>query len=193
MKSSILNCIIAAAMLAAVPATASAQVFVGGSLSGAYSDSPSTSTNAWSVGVNPEVGYIMNSDWAFGARLSYGKSKTVVDSPYLHDETINVNQLTISPYAAYSLVTPGNLSLWAEAGLALVPKPDGGPSAFGAYLAPVLTYNLSRHFLLRSSLNILAASVMWTGDGGFAFAAGIDANDIVTVGNGLSVGFVYKF
>lgn len=70
---------------------------------------------------------------------------------------------------------------------------EGSQGAFGAYLAPVLTYNLSSHFLLRSSINILGASVMWSGDGDFSFVAGVDADDIITVGNGLSVGFVYKF
>lgn len=191
MKTS-LKVILAFAMIM-VPSVASAQVYVGGSVSGSYSDRPTSGTNAKAFDLRPEVGYILNSDWAFGARLSYGKSKSVTDRPGLQDETTNVNLFTVSPYASYSLLSFAGLSLWAEAGLNLAPKQDGSEGAFGAYLTPVFTYNLSRHFLLRSSINILGASVMWSGDGDFSFAAGVDADDIITVGNGLSVGFVYKF
>lgn len=175
-----------------MPSVASAQVYVGGSISGFYSDTPSDGTKAKAFDIRPEVGYVLNSDWAFGARFSYGKSESVTDRPGLHVETSNVNLFTISPYASYSVLSFAGLSLWAEAGLNLAPKQDGSEGAFGAYFAPVLTYDLSRHFLLRTSINILGASVMWA-DGGFAFSAGVDSNDIITVGNGLSVGFVYKF
>ena len=190
MKTS-LKVILAFAMIM-VPSVASAQVYVGGSISGSYSDTPSDGTKAKAFDIRPEVGYVLNSDWAFGARLSYGKSQTVVDTPTVHNETTNVNLFTISPYASYSVLSFAGLSLLAEAGLNLAPKQDGSEGAFGAYFAPVLTYDLSRHFLLRTSINILGASVMWA-DGGFAFSAGVDSNDIITVGNGLSVGFVYKF
>lgn len=173
---------------------ASAQVYIGGSVGGSYGKDPSASTKSWSASINPEAGYLLNDNWAFGARISYGKSESKVESPYLNKTDTKVSLLTVNPYAAYSAIRFGGFAVWAEAGLQLVPKQNGiAYTKYAAYVSPVLTYDLSRHFLLKTNLNFAGLTLSGNSNGGFAFSGSFGGDDALSFGDDLSIGFVYRF
>jgi len=187
MKSSFLKLAIVAALMA-LPFIASAQVYVGGSLAGSLGSSPNASTKSWAFSIHPEVGYVLNDNWAIGGRFSYGKAVSTMETANNKVVNTQVDAFAINPYAAYSPFRRGNFALWAEFGLQFVPAQNGvNHSAYGAYAVPVLTYDLGEHFALKSNLGFASVSVGGTSDGDFTFGA--------SVGNesDLSIGVVYKF
>lgn len=164
---------------------ASAQVYIGGSISGAYAGSPNTSSNAWAVSVNPEVGYAFNENWAVGGRVSYGKSVSQIDSPYLNEYNLKVDKFTVNVYGACSFVKFKGFSVWAEAGI------KAATGLFTAYITPVLTYDLSRRIVLKTELNFATLAV-GAADGGFVFAGSVGGDDAIS-SDDLSIGFVFRF
>ena len=73
---------------------ASAQVYVGGSISGAVKNSSNADVkqNSWSFNVQPEVGYLLNDNWAIGGRISYSLSKSKTEHVgYDYQSTSNSN------------------------------------------------------------------------------------------------------
>lgn len=187
MKSLFLKGILVASLMS-LSLIASAQFYIGGSIAGAFSTSPNASSKSWGFNIQPEVGYVLNDSWVIGARLSYGKSESTIDTQYLHQTETNYNAFTINPYAAYSPFRSGNFALWAEFGLQFVPRQNTvNYSTFGAYAVPVLTYNLGEHFVLKSNLGFAAITLSGTSDGDFSFAGSLGGE------SDLSVGFVYLF
>lgn len=172
---------------------ASAQVYIGGAVGGAYANSPNTSTKSRAVSIKPEAGYILNGNWAFGGRITYGKSESKIESPYLHQTDIDIKPFTINPYAAYSPLRFGDFAVWAEFGLQIAPKQDGVDySTIAVYATPVLTYDLGEHFILKTNLNFAGLSVTKTTDGGFAISGAFGGDNALSL-NDLSIGFVYRF
>ena len=152
MKSSVLKTLIVA-LLMSLCFIASAQVYVGGSISGAVKNSSNADVkqNSWSFNVQPEVGYLLNDNWAIGGRISYSLSKSKAERVgYDYQSTSNSNVVVINPYAAYSPLRSGNFALWAEFGLRFAPKMHSSDYAtYGAYIVPALTYDLNDHFVLK--------------------------------------------
>ena len=74
---------------------ASAQIYVGGSISGIYGKAESTNAKSWAIDISPEVGYAFNENWAAGARISYGKSVSEMKTDYLDKTTTNVSLFTM--------------------------------------------------------------------------------------------------
>ncbi len=193
MKSLIRTIIIASA-LAMISHAASAQVYAGGSIGGAYSASESTSSKAWAVSVNPEAGYIFNENWAVGGRLNYGKSVSKTDSKYLKETKTDINLFTINPYAVYAPIHFKNFSICAEMGLELAPKQAGVEfTTFGAYITPLLTYSINEHLVLKTELSFAQLAVSGTSNGTFGFAAAVGGDDAINFGEDLSIGFIYVF
>ena len=190
MKSSFLKLAIVAALMA-LPFIASAQVYVGGSISGAVRNSSNANLeqNSWSFNIQPAAGYLLNGKWAIGGRISYSLSKSKTER--VGDDlqsTSSSSVIVINPYAAYSPLRSGNFALWAEFGLRFAPKMSAADYAsYKAYIVPALTYDLNDHFVLKSNLGFAALSVSGTSNGEFSFSGSAGEK------NDLSIGVLYKF
>lgn len=177
LKKGVLLCVLLGMSFAAM-----GQVYVGGSISGGYGVPPMTETRAWTINIAPEAGYILKDTWAFGARLAYVKTDTEVSQP-----------LTVNPYVAYSTLALGSFTLWAEAGYQLTPRQQGNTdSTHVLYVAPVLTYNLNEHILLKTALDFARLAVIANSEGGVAFVGSLGGDNALNLGE-MSIGFLYKF
>ena len=173
---------------------ASAQWFVGGSIGGSYSNSKSTNTKAWAVSISPEAGYILNENWAVGGLISYGKAVTKVYSQYLDKTDVDITLFSINPYAIYAPIKFKNFAVCAEMGVTFVPRQTGiNYAAFGAYITPLLTYNINEHIFLKTNLDFAGLSVSGTTNGSFSFGASAGGDNALNLDDGFSIGFVYKF
>ena len=184
MKTAVSRILIIISLLT-ISFAASAQIYIGGAIGGAYVDSPTTSSSSWAFSINPEVGYAFNENWVVGGRISYGKSVSQIDSPYLAEYKSTVNSFTINPYAACSFIKFKGFSVWAEAGI------EATTSLFTAYITPVLTYDLSRRIALKTELSFATLAV-GAADGGFVFAGSVGGDDAISTDD-LSIGFVFRF
>ena len=173
---------------------ASAQWFVGGSIGGSYSNSKSTNTKAWAVSISPEAGYILNENWAVGGLISYGKAVTKVYSQYLDKTDVDITLFSINPYAIYAPIKFKNFAVCAEMGVTFAPRQTGiNYAAFGAYITPLLTYNINEHIFLKTNLDFAGLSVSGTTNGSFSFGASAGGDNALNLDDGFSIGFVYKF
>lgn len=173
---------------------AQAQLYLGGSISGAYSESPSTATKAWAVDLSPEVGFAFNDRWAVGLRVSYGKSFSEVDSPYLHETKTSVNLFTANPYFAYAPLRVNRFAVWAEVGVQLAPEQEHADfKTYAGYITPVLTYDATRHLTLKANLGFAGLAVTGTTDGDLVLAGVIGGDDAITFDDDLSIGVVFRF
>lgn len=172
---------------------ASAQAYIGGSIGGAYTDSPNTSSRSWAININPEAGYSFG-NWAIGGRVIYGKSESKIESPYLKETKTEISLFTINPYAAYSFLRFGNFAVCAELGLQFSPEQKGAEySTYGAYITPLLTCSINEHLTFKTSLDFAGLAVSGTSDGSIAFTGVLGGDDAIRFGEDLSIGFVYRF
>ena len=189
MKSSVLKLVLVASLMS-LPLLASAQLYLGGSIAGATAKvaNSSADSKSWSFRIQPEIGYLLNDDWAIGGRFSYRFAEGRLEYAAGSQVTSNTNELTINPYAAYSPFRRGNFALWAEVGLEFAPALRAEDySSYGAYAIPVLTYELGDHLVLKSSLGFASLAVSGTSNGDFSFSGSVGGK------TDLTVGFVYKF
>lgn len=173
---------------------ASAQVYAGGSIGGSYGKVESTNAKSWSIDISPEVGYIFNENWAAGILLSYGKSVKEINSQYLDKTTTSVSLFSINPYAIYAPLKYKNFAVCAKMGVMFAPKQSGADWAtYGAYITPLLTYNVNDHIILKTGLDFAKISVSGTTNGTFNFGASVGGDDALDIADDFSIGFVYKF
>ena len=173
---------------------ASAQIYVGGSIGGSYGKAESTNAKSWTININPEVGYAFNENWAAGARISYGKSVKKIDSQYLDQTSTNVSRFTINPYAVYAPIKFHNFAVCAEMGASFSPKLSGANySLYSLYITPLLTYSINDHLILKTDLDFAKLSVSGDTNGTFKFGVSAGGDDVLSVSDNFSIGFVYKF
>ena len=173
---------------------ASAQIYVGGSIGGSYAKAESTNAKSWTIDISPEVGYIFNENWAAGVYISYGKSVQEINSEYLDNKTTNVSLFTINPYAVYAPIKFHNFAVCAEMGASYTPKISGAKySMYSAYITPLLTYSVNDHIILKTGLDFAKLSVSGDTNGTFKFGASVGADDVLSVSDNFSIGFVYRF
>ena len=116
------------AALAVASMTASAQIYVGGSLGynsvKATEDAEKTST----FSIKPEVGYNLDENWAVGIQLGY----TSAD-----DGKSTVSEFEIAPYARYTFAKSGIASFFVDGGIQYVSLgSDAKGSTFGVGFRP---------------------------------------------------------
>lgn len=199
--------------------SASAQDYLGGSLSFRSSSSRNTASNAiatttaWNDGttinVSPDLGWFVGDKWAVGIRpwVGFGNSSS-------HDGTRSGSfSVGINPYARYQLLLHNRFGLWAEADPQLgftrnrtetrdhVWISNIRSTTYGVELVPVLTYQLNRRIFLESRLNLFSLSMQGnhtvTSDGReqHTFNCGLTAttDDILNPLGEITIGFLYKF
>ena len=180
--------------LMTIPFAASAQIYVGGSIGGSYGKAESTNAKSWTININPEVGYIFNENWAAGARISYGKSVKKIDSQYLDQTSTNVSLFTINPYAVYAPIKFHDFAVCAEMGASYTPKLSGANySLYSLYVTPLLTYSVNDHIILKTGLDFAKLSVSGDTNGTFKFGVSAGADDVLSISDNFSIGFVYRF
>ena len=182
------------AFLMTISFAASAQIYVGGSISGSYAKAESTNAKSWAIDISPEVGYIFNENWAAGARITYGKSVQEINSQYLDKKATNVSLFTINPYAVYAPIKFHNFAVCAEMGASYTPKLSGAKySHYSLYVTPLLTYSVNDHIILKTGLDFAKLSISGDTNGTFKFGVSAGADDVLSVSDNCSIGFVYKF
>ena len=187
-------CILVIAFLMTISSAASAQIYVGGSIGGSYAKVESTNAKSWTIDISPEVGYIFNENWAAGARITYGKSVQEINSQYLDKKTTNISLFSINPYAVYAPLKFKNFAVCAEMGVSFTPKSSGSNySLYSLYVTPLLTYTVNDHIILKTGLDFAKLSVSGDTNGTFKFGVSAGADDVLSVSDNFSIGFVYRF
>lgn len=182
------------AFLMTISFAASAQIYVGGSIGGSYAKAESTNAKSWTIDISPEVGYIFNENWAAGVYISYGKSVQEINSEYLDNKTTNVSLFTINPYAVYAPIKFHNFAVCAEMGASYTPKLSGANYSFySLYVTPLLTYSVNDHIILKTGLDFAKLSVSGDTNGTFKFGVSAGGDDVLSVSDNFSIGFVYRF
>lgn len=182
------------AFLMTISLAASAQIYVGGSIGGSYVKAESTNAKSWAINISPEVGYIFNENWAAGARITYGKSVQEINSQYLDKKATNVSLFIINPYAVYAPIKFHNFAVCAEMGASYTPKlSEANYSMYSAYITPLLTYSVNDHIILKTGLDFAKFSVSGDTNGTFKFGASVGADDVLSISDNFSIGFVYRF
>ena len=193
---------------------ASAQSYIGGSFSftGNATTTTATTTN-WSnsatLSVAPDFGKFIGEKWAVGIRPTVGfSSSTNNDGVMARSLSLGIN-----PYARYLLFAYNRFGLWAEADPTLrftqsrskgrdgVWQSNTHSSTYGVEVVPALTFQLSRHIVLETQLNLFALSLMGLhhsdSDGReyHTFSCGLrgTTKNVTSTLDDLSIGFLYKF
>jgi len=177
--------------------TTSAQVYIGGSLSMAsYRQDKmenEKTTCSSSLSFDPEVGYLYKDNWAFGGRLSIAYANSDTYLGHSVDSSNKRYSFSLVPYAAYKALTFGSFSVWTEGSLRIVPSRKYTDGVIGISIAPVLSYELGEHFILRTGLNFAGLSLARNFDRGItAFRLFADGDNILKVGD-ITIGAVYRF
>ncbi len=177
--------IIALALFAVMAVTASAQVYVGGSI-GAWRDKTAHVTTA---NILPEIGYTLSDNLAIG---------TVIGWEHTHTTGISVNMFSVEPYARYTFFRSNIVGLFVEGGFGVgagkASDSDGNKSdtatIWSIGFKPGISIKLSDScsliakfgFLGYQGANDMAKDADYTDAWGFNFS-----------GNSLLFGFNYTF
>ncbi|MBQ1883874.1 MAG: outer membrane beta-barrel protein [Bacteroidales bacterium] len=204
--------------IAAMAATANAQLWFGGSLGFSHeggviktkeADTDKPSVNSFSF--SPMVGFELNEKLSVGGKLDFtnkSTKQTVGDTDTKRSEST----FGITPFARYTFVEFNKFGLLAEAGIPVAfssSKHDNGSktvkgdpeTSIGLYVRPMLTYSLNDNFQLECGLNFLSFnakhSVIKSKDDSNnknitnTFDFGVDSRNVATVGF-VTIGFIYK-
>lgn len=213
------NKILYVVLALAIPVgTVSAQSYVGGSfgLNGGVNQNTGTGSllNSFTLTAAPDIGWIPGERWAVGIRPTVGLGLSSGNSRKQRALTLGVN-----PYTRYKMLTFNNFGLWTELSPELglyniwhqdegVERPSGVWSSdtrslnYSLRLLPVLTYQLNRHILLETRLNLFSVALVGrhtitsaTEDTFDTFSYGVNASmdDLVDTWENLSIGFLYIF
>lgn len=154
--------------------TVNAQVYVGGSLG--FWDNDDLDYTSYKI--VPEIGYTLNDNWALGMELGY-----------THEE-LGENErevFHVAPYARYSYLNSGIVSLFVDGGFGFSTIKDGD-NGFEIGLKPGIALKLTDRFSLVSKFGFLGYRKDYAGSelgGGKEF--GFDLT------NSLSLGFFVNF
>ncbi len=181
--------IFAIAVMAVMAVAASAQLYVGGSL-GAWRDANNKELDCavTRISIMPEVGYNLSEKWDAGTTIGY---------EYTHTTEVNTNIFQFNPYARYTFVKFGQVSLFCDgtAGFGLGKSSwDGGDSdtacTWVVGFKPGIALNLNEHCSLVAHFGLLG----YEGANDEAKASGYsDQWGLNFSGNNLSFGFYYTF
>ena len=189
--------LVLAASIFAFSQTASAQVYIGGSLSMAsvaqdkMENTETTKSSLFSFA--PEVGYFYKDNWAFGGRVSIAYASAESFSGYAVESSEKTSAFALVPYTAYRALSFGDFSVWAEGALSIIPAQKYVDGCIGLSVTPVLSYALDDHFILRTGLNFASLSLSRNFDKEittFGLVAG--GEDILKLGD-ITIGAVYRF
>lgn len=171
------------AVVAIATLTASAQVYLGGSLGVMRNDTKKTTDFT----IAPEIGYNLGDNWAVGATISY----THGTGEFMGMDDVELNNFTIAPYARYKFfkAVDDRLALFIDGGFGIgFVKPKGGKngSVYNIGFKPGISFALNDHFTILSHIGFLGYE---GGKEGYAEKKfGLDFSSL-----NLNFGFYYTF
>ena len=115
----------------------SAQIYVGGGIDFKSNDDANT------LGLSPEVGYVLNENLAVGGVLDFSADFDAIDE----------FNLDIAPYLRYTFLKAGNFSIFADATVEF--NYNGGASEFnwnGIFVKPGCAYAINEKFTLAAHM-----------------------------------------
>lgn len=174
--------VIAAALVAV---SVNAQVYVGGSVS----------VNAWSSQKNagdksettfaimPEIGYNLNDEWAIGTVIGYESNK------WTGVEGISETAFTFNPYARYTFLKSGKVSLFVDGGVDFTSASKADWTEIAVGLKPGLAVSLTDNISFVSHLGFIGYDMLNPdGDDNNISKFGLDLS-----GSNLSFGLYFNF
>ena len=176
------------ALVAVMSLTASAQVYVGGSV-GFWRD---YNANETSFNLIPEVGYNLSDKWAIGINVGYAHE---------YDAPVKANGFVVKPYARWSYAKLGPVRFFLDMGFGFdtyKTKVDMGnrtvkSDPFNAWeigVSPGLAVGLSEHLDFIAHVGFLGFR---DSDDGSSAAFGRNGFGFNVDGNNLTFGLNYKF
>lgn len=151
---------------------ASAQFYVGGGIG--YSKTKAGDIESTVFSITPEIGYVLNEDWAIGATLGFENQEDVSKT------------FAIEPYVRYTLFKAGGFSLFADGcvGFGTV-KPEGGDNStiWSVGVQPGISYKINKDFSV-------CAHIGWLGHTDLDDAGEVTA---IELSNKLEFSFYYNF
>jgi hypothetical protein len=158
-------------VVAIVAVTANAQVYVGAGVQ-AWRDADANKTT---LGLSPEVGYILSDKVALGMALDY---------QYAYKQGAKVHSFAVAPYMRYTFAKVGNVNLFADATAGIASsKPKGGDSSTGwqAGIRPGLSIGLNDRFSFVAHVGFLGYrdADEYTYYGSNGFGANLSSSDLM--------------
>ena len=167
-----------------IAVSASAQVFVGGSLGIGVSKAKGGESKTTYV-ILPEVGYNFNDDWAVGTMLGWGKGNPVS----LSDATTeSVRYFSVAPYVRYTFLHSKYVNLFVDGGFDYTHY-NGGTNIWEIGAKPGVAINLNNHFSFLAKIGFVGWINQKNSDANLddqAWGASFDNNH-------LSFGLYYNF
>lgn len=189
---------------------AQAQFYVGGRFSYTNQDSrismagESEKANASSLSIGPKIGYFFNEKWSVGISLQYGHDKIEYDSGSFAES----NGWGVTPYVRYLCLSKGKFHFGAEGRIGMtnskaVHNPVQSSQyeyrnlSYGIALAPVMTYDISRHWMIETTLDLFTFNYYSTKrDGditGENSAISFELDSFMGILSNIKLGLAYKF
>lgn len=178
MKKIILSLMI---MFAAI--SASAQVYVGGSLAWTHDDA--LDYNSFKLA--PEVGYNFNEKLAVAVELAYMHGKYDDDN----DHKVKSNAFAIAPYVRYTFFKKNIVRLFLDGGLGFSTykvKHGDSENGFEIGFKPGIAINVTDHLAFEAKYGFLGYRDKYALAGANASVSGLDFDT-----NSLSIGIKYNF
>ena len=175
--------IILSLMILFAAISASAQVYVGGSLAWTHDDNANVGADINQFKLAPEVGYNLNDDWAVAVELAYTHGKT---------SSAKSNAFSIAPYARYTFFEKNIVRLFLDGGVGFSTykvKGTDSDNGFEIGIKPGIAVSLTPKLSLRARYGFLGYRDKYAGAGaGRGSISGLDFNP-----NSLSLGIKYEF
>ena len=172
---------IAAVAVALCSLTASAQIWVGGSLGFSVTDYQGSSTNLTTLTIAPTIGYKLSEKWELGVALE----ETAI---FAGD---NVNAFGIAPFARLNFFNSGKATIFVDGGFSVSTQnynssyvKTDSHTGFGIGVRPGVKFELSENLALEAKTGYLGVKTVT--DSYTKFGLGVNNED-------LSIGLVYEF
>jgi opacity protein-like surface antigen len=201
--------------VALITASASAQLFVGGSMNFSTSSGSMTSgsvsvdgPSSYVFGLNPMVGVYLDDQMAVGAKIGFaidGGNDNAATNPTTNSGT----KFEITPFFRYHLLELGSVSVFGQAEIGLgfesssrtsnnVTVEDPSYTTFGIGVLPGISYKITDNIDIEASIGYLGfnnrSSKETVTIGTTSTEVKTSENDFgFSLSSGLSLGFVYKF
>lgn len=180
-----------AMLMASATGIASAQMWLGGSMSLSGNDTKRNNTELSSSRFvfNPTVGYDINEKFSVAVALGYNHNSNKIDNT-ISSNSIHYNYFSISPFLRYHFMEWGNLRAFVDGGITYVNNnecnSDNDIQTIMPYLRPGFAYELNERFAIEATVGSLSYSHNWADDD-------VYTNELnLWFSNSLSLGFIIK-
>lgn len=167
------------AVMAIVAVSASAQVYLGGSLGYKNVDNEESDDALNVLTINPEIGYNLDDNWAIGLGVGFGYNK---------QGDASTTTISVSPYVRYNFVRIDKVRFFLDGGVdfaSVKPKDVDAVNAWGIGIKPGVAFDVNDKISLIAHIGFLGYEDTHKIDGNKTFGLNLD--------NNLSLGFYYNF